>query len=383
MKLWKRISKPTAENPAGPAASPDSASTPTSPVGSTDPAEQVALDQLASVLRILGKYAFDLDEIKATTLADQLERWCVHILTAAPLKPAPADSTPAPQPNARRDWGGLRDFLTRMRRSEQAYVNRQIVVTRQVMGEFVKTVGLALAEDQQEQTQVMAVVERLRQTIEQNAPLEVLSREALAAVESITEIARERERRNQALLAELNHRLQNLRGELDEVRRETELDALTQVANRKAFDRQIERIFELSKLSGEPACLVMVDADHFKRINDTYGHPAGDHVLKELAKACTKGFPRKSDVVARYGGEEFAVILPDTALTQALPLAERLLNTVRIMRLEYEGQELDITVSIGIAELRDQATPDEWLKDADTALYQAKNNGRDRIVTSP
>lgn len=376
MKFWKRNpERPAADNPETPSPAP-------TPLASS-PDEQLALDQLASILRILGKYAFDLDEIKAATLAEQIERWCIHILTAAPMNQARADSVPEAAPAVRRDWAGLRDFVTRMRRSEQTYVTRQIVVTRQVMGEFVKTVGLALAEDQEEQTQVMAVVERLRQTIEQNAPLEVLSREALAAVESITAIARERERRNQALLSELNHKLQILRGELDEARRESETDPLTQVANRKAFDRQLERIFELSKLSGEPACLVMVDADHFKKINDTYGHPAGDHVLKELAKVCTKGFPRKSDVVARYGGEEFAVILPDTALTQALALAERLLNTVRIMRIEYEGQEIDLTVSIGIAELGSQTTPEEWLKDADGALYRAKAGGRDRIVTVP
>jgi diguanylate cyclase len=347
--------------------------------------EQAALDQLASVLRTWGKYAFDLDDIKAATLAEQLERWSRHVLMAAsPDAAKDQDGSAADaNPGARRDWGGLRDFVTRIRRSEQSYVNRQILGTRQVMGEFVQTLGLVLAEDQEEQAKVTQVINQLRSTIENNAPIEILSREAMNAIDLIADIARERSKRNQGLLQDLTGKLQSLRGELDAAQREMDMDALTRLYNRKAFDRQLERVFELCKLSGQPACLMMIDADHFKRINDTYGHPAGDTVLKRLANCCTKAFPRKSDFVARYGGEEFAAILQDTSLKSALPLAQRLLDTIRIMRIEHENLELDVTVSIGIAELGALASPEQWLKTADGALYAAKNGGRDRIVTVP
>ena len=347
--------------------------------------EQAALDQLASVLRIWGQYAFDLDEIKAATLAEQLERWSRHVLMAASPDGAKSQdgATADASPGTRRDWAGLRDFVTRIRRSEQSYVNRQILGARQVMGEFVQTLGLVLAEDQEEQAKVTKVINQLRRTIEDNAPIEVLSREAMNAVELIADIARERSRRNQGLLNDLTGKLQSLRGELDAAQREMELDPLTRLYNRKAFDDQLARVFELYKLSGEPACLMMIDADHFKRINDTYGHPAGDLVLKRLANCCAKGFPRKGDFVARYGGEEFAVILRDTSLNSALPLAQRLLDAVCLMRIEHEGEEIGITVSVGIVELGAHASREQWLKSTDNALYMAKNGGRDQIVTMP
>ncbi|MCK7582830.1 MAG: GGDEF domain-containing protein [Chromatiales bacterium] len=380
VRFWKRES--------GGVPSETTSAAPANP--SDDPAtlaalEQAALDQLASVLRTWGKYAFDLDDIKAATLAEQLERWSRHVLMAASPDAAKDQDGSASDanPGARRDWGGLRDFVTRIRRSEQSYVNRQILGTRQVMGEFVQTLGLVLAEDQEEQAKVTQVINQLRSTIENNAPIEVLSREAMNAIDLIADIARERSKRNRGLLQDLTGKLQSLRGELDAAQREMDMDALTRLYNRKAFDRQLERVFELCKLSGQPACLMMIDADHFKRINDTYGHPAGDTVLKRLANCCTKGFPRKGDFVARYGGEEFAAILQDTSLKSALPLAQRLLDTVRIMRIEHESLELDVTVSIGLAELSTHPSPEHWLKTADGALYAAKKGGRDRIVTVP
>ena len=379
VKFWKRESGGAIQETAS-----------ITPVNPSDPAtlaalEQAALDQLASVLRTWGKYAFDLDEIKAATLAEQLERWSLHVLMAASPDAAKGgkESESDATASTRRDWGGLREFVTRVRRSEQSYVNRQILGTRQVMGDFVQTLGLVLAEDQEEQAKVTQVITQLRSTIENNAPIEVLSREALNALDLIASIARDRARRNQGLLNDLTGKLQSLRGELDAAQREIDLDGLTQLYNRKAFDKQLGRVFELCKLSGESACLLMIDADHFKRINDEYGHPAGDLVLKRLANCCTKGFPRKSDFVARYGGEEFAVILQDTSLKTACQLAQRLLDTVRIMRIDHEGQELDITVSIGVAELGALASPEHWLKTADGALYTAKNSGRDRVVSVP
>ncbi|MTW21709.1 GGDEF domain-containing protein [Allochromatium palmeri] len=377
VKFWKRESGAAPQETAN-----------TTPVNPSDPAtlaalEQAALDQLASVLRTWGKYAFDLDEIKAATLAEQLERWSMHVLTAASPEATRDAKESEATASTRRDWGGLRDFVTRIRRSEQSYVSRQVLGTRQVMGEFVQTLGLALAEDQEEQTKVMEVINQLRSTIENNAPIEVLSREAMNAIDLIASIARDRAQRNQGLLNELTGKLQSLRGELDAAQREIDLDGLTRVYNRKAFDKQLARVFELCKLSGESACLLMIDADHFKQVNDEYGHPAGDVVLKRLANCCSKGFPRKSDFVARYGGEEFAVILQDTPLKTAWQLAQRLLDSVRVMRIDHDGQELGITISIGLAELGALPSPEHWLKTSDSALYTAKNSGRDQVVSVP
>ena len=343
--------------------------------------EQTALDQLACLLRTWARYAFDLDEIKAQSIADQLERWSLHVLMASPVGGSSPQTGGLPVDQQRRDWTGLREFVTRIRRGEQAYVNRQILGTRQVMGDFVQTLGQVLAEDQEEQSKVMAVIHNLRGTIETNAPVEVLSQEAMHAIDLIAGIARERSQRHQGLLQDLTSKLQALRGELDAAQREMELDPLTRLFNRKAFDIQLERVFELCKLSGQPACLMMVDADHFKKVNDKYGHPVGDLVLKRLADCCAQGFPRKTDFGARYGGEEFAVVLQDTPARTALQLGHRLLEAVRAASIVHEGGEFGITVSIGMAELEPHASSGQWLRATDSALYEAKKAGRDRIVS--
>ncbi len=369
VKFWKRESGAVSAEPTPPSAAAAQS-------GANPVLEQTAIDQLASVLRIWGQFAFDVDEIKSGAIAEQLERWTRHVLMAAPMgEPgAPAAADPA-----RRDWAGLRQFVTRIRRSEQAYVNRQVLGTRQIMGDFVQTLGQVLAEDQEEQSRVMAVIHHLRGTIEENASVEVLSQEAMHAINLIAGIARERSQRHQGLLQDLTNKLQTLRGELDAAQREMELDPLTRLFNRKAFDIQLERVFELCKLSGQPACLMMIDADHFKEVNDSYGHPVGDLVLKRLADCCAQSFPRKTDFVARYGGEEFAVVLQDTPAKTALQLGERLLDSVRAMTVEHEGGELGIRVSIGMAEIEPHASSGQWLRATDTALYEAKKAGRDRI----
>ncbi len=343
--------------------------------------EQATLDQLAAILRIWGRYAFDLDDLNAPTIRQQFELWARHalVMAATPAsRPEPADDAEPTGPPGR-DWQGLREFVTRLRRREQTYVVRQIRDTRQVIGDFVQTLVGLLAEDQEEQTRVTAVVNNLRQTIEGNAPLEVLTQETMRAVNLISRIAEERNQRHQTLFQELTGKLQTLRGELDEARREMELDPLTRLYNRKAFDEHLERIFELSMLSGQTACLLMLDVDHFKDINDRFGHPVGDLVLKRLADCCLHAFPRKADFVARYGGEEFVIILQETPLRTATALGERLLRAIRELRVEHDQETVSFTASIGLAELDPHASPGQWLREADSALYQAKRAGRNRL----
>ncbi|MCA9773623.1 MAG: GGDEF domain-containing protein, partial [Myxococcales bacterium] len=118
----------------------------------------------------------------------------------------------------------------------------------------------------------------------------------------------------------------------------------------------------------------------FKAVNDTYGHPIGDEVLRRLALTCLRCFPRKDDFVARYGGEEFAAILSIHDAENAARIAERFLDTVRALRVQYEGGELGITVSAGLALLRPGDDALGWVARADRALYAAKQGGRDRFV---
>jgi diguanylate cyclase (GGDEF)-like protein/PAS domain S-box-containing protein len=163
----------------------------------------------------------------------------------------------------------------------------------------------------------------------------------------------------------------------DDLRRLLTQDHLTGAANRSRFQQLFEREHRAWRENGTPVSLIMLDIDHFKRVNDTYGHATGDLVLTRFSDTIAQAI-RPADVLARLGGEEFAVLLPATGLSEAAEIAERLRGLVADMRVETPQGDLAITVSLGCATARPEA---DLLRTADEALYSAKQNGRDRVYT--
>ncbi len=158
-------------------------------------------------------------------------------------------------------------------------------------------------------------------------------------------------------------------------------DALTGLANRRAFMARLESELEQVAQGGAPGMVIMLDLDHFKRVNDTYGHAAGDKVLVHLAQMLGGKALRQGDLAGRLGGEEFAVLLPRTRADEAAAIAERLRLALEDSRIDSgEGRVITITLSAGIAALAD--TSEESLARADAALYQAKTSGRNRVVVA-
>lgn len=173
--------------------------------------------------------------------------------------------------------------------------------------------------------------------------------------------------------------VQDLRNDLEEARRQAMSDPLTSVANRKAFDERLAREMAAASASGSDLALLLLDIDHFKRFNDSFGHVIGDEALKLVAQTLVAGVKGR-DMVARYGGEEFAVILPATSIAHALGLANGLGAAVkgRRMLLKSTGRDLGrITVSLGVARYRPGESASDLVRRADAALYAAKNRGRD------
>ena len=155
------------------------------------------------------------------------------------------------------------------------------------------------------------------------------------------------------------------------------LDVLTKVANRFQFDKVLEHSITLSQRYGRALSMMLIDIDHFKEINDNYGHLVGDEVLKILAQILRDGV-RKSDVIARWGGEEFVILLPDSELSSATKLAEIL----RLRIAEYDFKLVKkITCSIGIVRWNEGENPDQLLKRVDEKLYYAKETGRNKIIS--
>lgn len=157
-------------------------------------------------------------------------------------------------------------------------------------------------------------------------------------------------------------------------------DELTGLSNRRCFDNTLEKEFLRALRYNNKLTLVMFDIDHFKTVNDTYGHPCGDYILKEVANAALQTF-RKTDTVFRFGGEEFVVILTETNIKQSEIPLERFRKTIETLDLTYKNQQINITVSIGACQL-DQSigNKEEFLQKADNALYDAKNSGRNKVV---
>jgi len=157
-------------------------------------------------------------------------------------------------------------------------------------------------------------------------------------------------------------------------------DALTRAYNKKYFLQQFAVEFSYAKRHGSALSLIIFDLDHFKRVNDTWGHVAGDHVLIEIANL-THRILRAEDVFARYGGEEFVIVLRGINLAGAGVVAERLRATVEAASFVFEGQRMPITVSIGVAACNpEQADAQAQVEAADSALYEAKRGGRNRVM---
>jgi diguanylate cyclase (GGDEF)-like protein len=167
--------------------------------------------------------------------------------------------------------------------------------------------------------------------------------------------------------------------EIDEVSKRASTDALTGLVNRRAFDEHLKRLLNETDRFGQPLALILADLDHFKVVNDTWGHEAGDEVLRRVAKKLTEGV-RTVDVIARYGGEEIAILLPQTSVAGAADLADRLRHSVGSKPVKFKGEEIAVTVSLGVASYPDSVPTREGLfRAADRALYEAKKAGRNCV----
>ncbi len=160
----------------------------------------------------------------------------------------------------------------------------------------------------------------------------------------------------------------------------SQTDGLTKLFNRNHWQQCIETEFKRFTRSQNTSSLVMLDIDHFKAVNDNYGHLVGDDVIRHLAKVIREQV-RETDISGRYGGEEFVILLADTSANDALVFAERLRKTVEGSVVIYNDIEIKYTVSLGIAEVEPVLkSVSQWLENADTALYQSKDGGRNKVT---
>ena len=209
--------------------------------------------------------------------------------------------------------------------------------------------------------------------------------EVRAVVEALINATREMRGTNKALEERLTlskSEISNLQHSLEAIRAESLTDPLTGLGNRKYFDRSIGVAVQQALANGQPLSLLMFDIDHFKSFNDSYGHLTGDQVLRLVGMSLKQNI-KGQDITARYGGEEFAVVLPNTALRQALTVADHIRRAVMAKELKKKstGEILGrVTISVGVSMLKPGDDTDSLIERADACLYAAKRNGRNRVI---
>ena len=333
-----------------------------------------ALDTLSNVITVMGKDSFPLEhDIDETVFPGMCAEFAAHIENGSGVPsydiPASADGS--------REWARVRRFFADRRRAEKEFVTNRLQDYRGVVEDLVNGLRKIGDRDQNTEESVKESLTEIENAIDTGVLPEI--KKALShAVREVSETFAEQKKAYENQLNELNERMSNLRQDLVAAREEMRRDALTDAYNRGAFDAAIKQSLNMHFILNQPVTLVMIDLDNFKHINDTYGHAAGDEVLREVGECLARSFIRKSDLIARYGGDEFAVILNDTSPENATKVVERFMQYVEGVTIPYASEGDNVSCSAGYTEIHESDTVESLINRADRALYQAKSEGRNR-----
>jgi len=337
--------------------------------------EDAALDTVANLLKAFGENAFDTDNVSAAETRAECEGWARKITVGSGKNGESDNGEGRP---FKRDFGGVRRYFTAQRSHEREFVGRSLGNLREAVHAFARCLTTTVGEDRAADERVGAQLGKLIGAFQSNDS-QTIRREAEGIVVVVQEVMAKRSESQKRMLGELSQKIADLRDELQETREKAALDPLTQLFNRAALDAHLDRVADLAFLLSSNPCILMIDVDHFKKCNDSYGHPAGDEVLRRVADGLVRNFLRREDFVARYGGEEFVVVIPDSSLHNAEQRAERVRQSLADLEIETGKGKIQLTVSIGLASLSSGDTGATWLARADAALYEAKGGGRNCV----
>lgn len=273
----------------------------------------------------------------------------------------------------------FRQFFSSYRIEEYSYVQKTFEDFRSIVWDFVDQLAQDFSDERKEDLVMKRSLEDLKEAVEANS-IDSLRTQARHFINSYVEIQSRKQKRRSNRVSNIKKNLDAVKKKLHEANETLNVDHLTRAQNRKAFDEAIKKHKSLGEVSEKPTTLLLVDIDHFKKINDTFGHAVGDFVLQECVALLKK--IHNTERIYRIGGEEFALLLPECSVVQAKHWAEETLKQVRAEAFVQDGNTIRFTVSIGIAELEHGELAEEWIKRADAALYQAKNTGRNKYCVS-
>ena len=262
---------------------------------SAAPSADEALDALGSLLNLLGRVSFEFGDETVEGVRKLFERLAQHVLVGTPIV---ENSAAGAGQSGRRDWTAVRQQVMGHRKREVTYVVKALGDLRKTVSAFASAFARSVGEDERGDVEVRAQLDRL--TVATRASdTTAIRREAQATIALVGQSLERRGKRHKAQLAELSTHVHALTEQLSEAKRAGEIDGLTRVPNRACFDEVLERTAELAAFRFEPLCLMMVDVDGFKGVNDGGGHAAGDTALKAVADALSRSFPRRGNLSSR------------------------------------------------------------------------------------
>lgn len=323
---------------------------------------------LLYILDTMNKNLLDFDLYPQRKTRDQIDKYIQKFVTA----------TPAEIENLLFD---IRQFYSGHRIAEFTYVQKNFDDFKKIIWEFADQLGEEIQSDKIEDEHLKDNFQQLKEAVDSNS-IETLKKKSREFINSYIEIQSTKNERKQKRLTSLKKNINSVKKQLMEANHSLKHDHLTGACNRKNFDEHLKKYIQLSRLSQGPMSLLILDIDHFKKVNDTYGHDIGDFVLKECVRLLKEVFTREDQNVYRIGGEEFAIILPDFKADAALHKATDALQKIQKEVFVHGELKIQFTISIGLAEHLPTETESQWLKRADSALYESKHTGRNKCTVS-
>jgi diguanylate cyclase len=360
---WNDPSKSNAANSASPTASSNADSSPQFDIN----------DDRATLLYILDTYSkhlFEIDKQPLRRVRETLDGFVKKLVTAEKLTDKSVNE---------KLLFNVRQFFSSYRLDEYTYIQNTFDDFKRIIWDFAEQLADDVQYEQTQDDQASQSLDQLREAVEANS-IEGLRSKSREFIDFYIKYQTQKDERRTKRLFRMKKNLSTVKKQLLEANHTMRVDHMTQAFNRKSFDEQMKKHQQLSVISQTPVSLITIDIDFFKKINDAYGHDIGDFVLKECVVLLKEVFQRPDDFVARVGGEEFAVILPNFTYEHAIVRAEETLNKIRREVFVHNTLEIKFTVSLGIAQLLQNETVEQWFKRADAALYESKQTGRDRFT---
>lgn len=340
--------------------------------GDKSTAKEVELSEeratLLYLIDVLNKNLFEIDNHSVRRVRENLDEFAKAMIDPN-------------NPNIEKVLFRFRQFYSSYRIDEYTYLQRNFEEFKSIIWDFADQLGEDLQAEEQQDELIGTSLDQLREAVESNS-LDVLRTKSREFIDFYIEQQTHKSSRKEKRLQSMEKNLHSVKKKLLEANQAMRTDHMTGAFNRKSFDEQMKRYIQLHQFSKAPVSFILLDIDHFKKVNDTYGHDIGDFVLKECVRLLKEIFHRPNDFVARLGGEEFGVILPDFNLESAARKAEEAMQKIRREALVTGEHVIRFTVSMGIAQLHENEHQDAWVKRADECLYESKNSGRNKYTLS-